>query len=94
VTLPTQPTPQSSQPGPVRVFHISVRPKTWFGRLLAWIIAPVVLLVALFFSIVAFAILASIAALAFIYFVWTLRRARRAMRNQTIEGEAKHIDIR
>jgi hypothetical protein len=85
--LLTQQTPKSSQPGPVRVIHISVQPKTWFGKIAAWIIGAVVMLVALFFSIIAFSIIASVAAVALVYFLWTAHRARRAIRNQTIDGD-------
>ena len=61
----------------VRVVHISVQPKTWFGKLIAGIVGLAVMLVAFFLSILAFAIIASIVVVAIIYFLWVTRRARR-----------------
>jgi VIT1/CCC1 family predicted Fe2+/Mn2+ transporter len=91
--LPNQQTPQTSQPSQpqtVRVVHISLQPKTWFGKLIAGIIGVAVMLVAFFLSILAFAIIASIVVVAIIYFLWATRHARRAMRNQTVDGEVQN----
>jgi Flp pilus assembly protein TadB len=92
--VPDQQSPQSPQTRPVRGIHISVQPKTWFGKLVAGIFAAAVVLLAFFLSIVVFAILASIAMLAIIYLLWATHRARRAMRNQVIDGEVTGRDIR
>ncbi len=91
--LPDQQIPQPPQPRPVRVIHISVQPKTWFGKLVAGIIGMAVMLVAFFLSILAFAIIASIVLVAIIYFLWATRRVRRAMRDQIIDGEVKSRDV-
>jgi Flp pilus assembly protein TadB len=94
--LPRRQTPQSSQPSQpptARVIHISVQPKTWFGKLVAGIVGVAVALVAFFVSILAFAIIAGIVGAAIIYFLWVTRRARRTLRNQTIEGEVQSRDI-
>ncbi len=77
----------------MRVIHISVQPKTWFGKLVAGIIGVAVMLVAFFLSILAFVIIASIVVMAIIYFLWATRRARRAMRDQIIDGEVKSRDV-
>jgi len=91
--LPNRQGPQSSQPRPVRVIHISVQPKTWLGKLIAGIIGVAVMLVAFFLSILAFAIIASLVVVAIVYFMWVTHRARRATRSQTIDGEVKSRDI-
>lgn len=91
--LPDQQTRQSPQTRPVRVIHISAHPKTWFGKLVAGIVAAAVMLLAFFLSIVVFAILAGIALLAIIYLFWAMHRARRAMRDQVIDGEVTSRDI-
>ena len=85
--------PQPAQPPTARVIHISVQPKTWFGKLIAGIAGVAIALVAFFVSIIAFAIIASIVVVAIIYFLWVTRRARRTLRNQTIEGEVQSRDI-
>ena len=85
--------PQPSQPPTARVIHISVQPKTWFGKLVAGIVGVAIALVAFFVSILAFVIIASIVVVAIIYFLWVTRRARRTLRNQTIEGEVQSRDI-
>jgi Flp pilus assembly protein TadB len=85
--------PQPSQPPTARVIHISVQPKTWFGKLVAGIVGVAVVLVAFFVSILAFVIIATIVVAAIIYFLWVTRRARRTLRNQTIEGEVQSRDI-
>ena len=77
----------------MRVIHISAHPKTWFGKLVAGIVAAAVMLLAFFLSIVVFAILAGIALLAIIYLFWAMHRARRAMRDQVIDGEVTSRDI-
>jgi VIT1/CCC1 family predicted Fe2+/Mn2+ transporter len=92
--LPNQQTSQSPQPRTMRVVHVSVQPKTWFGKLIAGIIGVVVILVAFFLSILVFAIIASIVVIVIIYVFWATHRARRAMRNQTIDGVVKNCDIR
>jgi len=91
--LPDQQTPQSPQTRPVRVIHISVQPKTWFGKLVTGIVAVAVMLLAFFLSIVVFAILAGIAMLAIIYLLWAMHRARRALRDQVIDGEVTRRDL-
>ena len=91
--LPDQQTPQSPQARPVRVIHISVQPKTWFGKLVTGIVAAAVMLLAFFLSIVVFAILASVAMLAIIYLLWAMHRARRALRDQVIDGEVTSRDL-
>jgi len=85
--------PQPAQPPTARVIHISVQPKTWFGKLIAGIAGVAIALVAFFVSIIAFAIIASIVVVAIIYFLWATRRARRTLHNQTIEGEVQSRDI-
>ena len=85
--------PQPAQPPTARVIHISVQPKTWFGKLVAGIVGVAIALVAFFVSIIAFAIIASIVVVAIIYVLWVTRRARRTLRNQTIEGEVQGRDI-
>ncbi|HEY2929120.1 hypothetical protein [Piscinibacter sp.] len=91
--LPNRHGPQSSQPRPVRVIHISVQPKTWLGKLIAGIVGVAVMLLAFFLSILAFAIIASLVVVAIVYFMWVTHRARRAMRSQTIDSEVKSHDI-
>ena len=91
--LPNQQTSQSSQPRTMRVVHVSVQPKTWFGKLIAGIIGVAVILVAFFLSILVFAIIAGIVVIVIIYVFWGAHRARRAMRNQTIDAEVKRRDI-
>jgi VIT1/CCC1 family predicted Fe2+/Mn2+ transporter len=88
--LPDQ---QPSQTRTVRVIHISLQLKTWFGKFIAGIIGVAVMLVAFFLSILAFAIIASIVVVAMIYFLWAARRARRTMRNQTADGILQSRDI-
>ena len=78
----------------VRMVRISVQPKTWLGKLIAGIIGVAALLVALFLSILAFAIVASFVVVAIAYFFWTTRRARRSIRDRTIDGKAQSRDIR
>jgi VIT1/CCC1 family predicted Fe2+/Mn2+ transporter len=93
--LPTQSqqTSQQSASETVRAFHVSVQPKTLFGKLVAGIIGAAVMLAALFLSLLAFAIVLSIVLVAIVYFLWAAQRARRTVRNQTIEGEAHSRDI-
>ena len=71
------PTPESAQTPMVRVVHIAVQPKTWFGKLIAGIVGAALMLVAFFLSLLAFAIIASIVVVAILYFLWATRRARR-----------------
>src|SRR5216683_1125526 len=94
--LPKQQAPESPQLSQLRterIIHISVQPKTWFGKLTAGVIGVAVMLVAFFLSILAFAIIASIAVVAIIYILWATRRAHRTMRNQTVDGEVRSRDI-
>jgi uncharacterized membrane protein len=94
--LPNQQTPQTSQPSQprtVRVIHVSVQPKTWFGKLMAGIVGVAVMLVAFFLSVLAFAIVTGIVVVAVIYFLWATRRAHRTMRNQTVDGEIQTRDL-
>ena len=93
--LPTPPpqTSQRSRSETARAFHISVQPKTWFGKLVAGIIGMAVMLAALFLSLLALAIVSSIVLAAILYFLWTARRGRRTVRNQTIEGESDSRDV-
>jgi 4-hydroxybenzoate polyprenyltransferase len=94
--LPNQQTPQTtqpSQPRTVRVIHVSVQPKTWFGKLMAGIVCVAVMLVAFFLSVLAFAIVTGIIAVAVIYFLWAARRAHRTMPNQTINGEIRTRNV-
>ena len=93
VTVEELPDQQTSQPRTMRVVHVSVQPKTWFGKLIAGIIGVVVILVTFFLSILVFAIITSIVVIVVIYIFWVTHRARRAMRNQTIDGEVKSRDI-
>lgn len=77
----------------MRVIHISVQPKTWFGKLMAGIVCVAVMLVAFFLSVLAFAIVTGIFVVAVIYFLWATRRAHRTMRNRTIDGEIRTRDV-
>ena len=77
----------------MRVVHVSVQPKTWFGKLIAGIIGVAVMLVAFFLSILVFAIIATIVVIVIIYVFWGTHWARRAMRDQTIDGVVKSRDI-
>jgi heme/copper-type cytochrome/quinol oxidase subunit 2 len=51
------------------------------------------MVVAVFLSVIAFAVVAGLVAVALIYLLWVTRRGRRAMRDQVIEGEVKGRDI-
>ena len=70
-----------------RVIHISMRPRTWLGKVVLGIIGVVVTLVALFLSLVAFAIIASLVVVVIIYFLWATRRMRRAIRKGYIDEQ-------
>jgi len=85
--LPDHPTPQPPRRQPVRVIHVSVQPKTWFGKLVAGILGAALMVAAFFLSLLAFAIIASTATVAIVYFLWITRHARRAMRGRTVDGE-------
>jgi ABC-type nickel/cobalt efflux system permease component RcnA len=91
--LPDQPRVQAVSTRAVRVIHISVQPKSCLGKLVAGIVAVAAMLVALFLSIVAFAILACSVIIIITYLLWATRRARRAMRDQIIDGEVKSRDV-
>jgi len=94
--LPNRQTRQTSQPSrsrTARVIHVSVQPKTWFGKLIAGIVGVAVMLVAFFLSVVAFVVVTGIVVAAVIYFLWATRRVRRTMRNRTIDGEIQTRDL-
>ena len=94
--LPNRQAPQTSQPSQsrtARVIHISVQPKTWFGKLIAGIVGVAVMLVAFFLSVVAFVVVTGLVVAAVIYFLWATRRVRRTMRNRTIDGEIQTRDL-
>lgn len=81
--------PLSGVPHLANGLHAATQPKTWFGKLVAAILGVAVLLVALFLSIFAFAVIAIMAVLAVAYILWTTRRARRAAQSQIIDNEAQ-----
>jgi hypothetical protein len=91
--LPEQPTPPAADGRTARVIHVSVQPKSWIGRLVLGIVGVVAMVVAVFLSVIAFAVVAGLVAVALIYLLWVTRRGRRAMRDQVIEGEVKGRDI-
>jgi hypothetical protein len=76
--LPDRPATQPAKPRRVRVIRVSVQPKTWFGKLVASIVAAALMLIALFFSIIVFAIIACIVVVMIIYSIWAAHRARRS----------------
>lgn len=71
-----------------RVVHISVQPKTWFGKLMAAVVGTGVMLVAFFISIIVFAVIASLVVVAVIYLMWAARRARGAVESQIIDNNS------
>jgi hypothetical protein len=91
--LPEQPPPPAADGRTVRVVHVSVQPKSWIGRLVLGIVGVAAMVVAVFLSVIAFAVVAGLVAVALIYLLWVTRPARRAMRDQVIEGEVKGRDI-
>lgn len=94
--LPNPPPSQTSQPSQsrtARVIHVSVRPKTWFGKLIAGIVGVAVMLGVFFLSAVVFVVVTGIIVAALIYVLWATRRVRRTMRNRTIDGEIQNRDL-
>ena len=75
------------------MIHISVQPKTWFGKLIAGIVGVAVMLAAFFVSVVAFVVVTGAVAAAVIYLLWATRRLRGTMRNRTIDGEIQTRDL-
>lgn len=96
--IPNPQPPQTSRPlpswPPARVIHISVQPKTWFGKLIAGIVGITVMLVVFFLSAVAFVVATGIIVAAVIYLLWATRCLRRTLRNRTIDGEIQNRDLR
>lgn len=95
--IPNPQPPQTSQLSPsrpTRVIHISVQPKTWFGKLIAGIVGIAVMLVVFFLSAVAVVGFTGIIVAAAIYLLWATRRLRHTLRNQTIDGEVQNRDLR
>ena len=68
--LPDRQTTEPARPRQVRVIHISVQPKTWLGKLLATILAALVMLIAFFLSLVLFVVVACVVIVAIIYSIW------------------------
>ena len=66
----------------IHVIRLSTpgQPKSWFGRLVLGVVGVVVVLVAVFLSLVAFAIIASVVVVGVGYALWKTRHARKAMR--------------
>jgi hypothetical protein len=81
--IPDRRAPRSPHPQPMRVIHISMEPRTWWGKLLAGVIGILILAAAFFLSIVLFTVVLSIAMVAFVYFIWM----NRAGRNRIVEEE-------
>lgn len=83
-------TDRDAAPGHVpRVVHVSVQPRTWYGKLVAAVVGLAVMVLALFLSVVVFAVLASLAVAAVVYIAWASRRARRSAQSQIIDVEAR-----
>ena len=74
------------------MIHVSVQPKTWFGKLIAGIVGVVVALGMLFISAVAFVVVTCIIVAAVVYFLWATRRVRRTVRYRTIDCEMQSRD--
>jgi len=91
--LPHRQTTEPARPRPVRVIQISVQPKTWLGKLLATILAALVILIAFFLSVILFVVIACVVVVAIIYFIWASYRSRRRLRAQVIEAEVKSRDV-
>lgn len=70
----------AAEPERIRVVHVSVQPKSWLGKAALAIAGLATLILALFFSILAFAVLIGVGVAAFAYFLLATRSARRAMR--------------
>ena len=95
--IPNPQPPQTSQPSPswsTRVIHISVQPKTWFGKLIAGIVGIAVILLIFFVSVVALVVVTGIIVAAVIYLLWATRRLRRTLGNRTTDGEIQNHDLR
>jgi len=65
-----------SRRGTVRVIQISVRPSTWFGKLVLAVLGVVVMMLMLILSVLALAIFAVIAIAAVVSFLLTRRQPR------------------
>lgn len=72
-----------------RVVHVSVQPKTWFGKLMAAVVGLAAMLVAFFISMIVFAVIASLVVVAVIYLMWAARRARSAAQSQVIDNDSR-----
>ena len=80
--LPHVLTPAALQWRSVHVYHFSLESRTWFGRVVAWIIGVALLIVTFFFSMLIFMIVASLVVVAFIYLLWKSAGAETRTYNQ------------
>jgi hypothetical protein len=87
--FPQQSDPNAPRAPTVRVVHIELQPKSWFGRVVAGVLGIAALGLILVFSVIAFVVLGVLLTGAFVYFFWVSRKARRAMREDVIEGEIR-----
>ena len=98
--LPEPPTPVSpyrEYPERGRVIHVSIRPKSWLGKIAFAIAGLVLLVVGVLFSLVVLAIVAGVGVLGALYFLWATRHVRRALREarkQQQEREIRDVDAR
>jgi len=80
-------------PRAIRIEHISVAPKSWWGKLVAVIAGIAMAIAAFFVSLLALAFVVGVGATVAIYLWWATRHARRARRDETIEGVVSRRDV-
>jgi len=83
--------PASRPPYVAHVLHVSVQPKTWFGKLIVATVGLAVMLIAFLLSVIVFAVIVSLIIVAVIYVMWVVHKTRRAKLRDAIDIDSKEL---
>ncbi len=73
-----------------RIIHISIRPRTWFGKFVLAAISIAAIVAALFLSIIVLAFVFAVLMVVIVYSLWIAYRVRRsALKYQRDERRSK-----